>query len=271
MRNIVEDPEPLAPEAASPIRTVRRTDASRVGAVDRAMVLLRLLLERDELGVTEAAAELDVAPSTIHRLLLTMADHGFVEKSSARRYRPGAVLAAPNQGGRRIASLTAALHPVLQRLYDKIGETVHLMVLVGADIQFVDGVEGTQALRIGLRIGARVPAYCTSGGKAILAEFDDGMVAALHSGGLRPWPGRRLRTLSELQAELKQIRAARLGFNSGESEEGVRALGAAVGHEPGQPVAAITVSLPAERFQHSDQRTLARHLLAARDEANALL
>lgn len=235
------------------------------------MVLLRLLIEHGELGVTEAAGELGVAPSTVHRLLATMADHGFVEKASGRRYQPGAVLAAPNVGGRRIANLVAVMHPVLQRLYDELGETVHLMMLVGSDVQFIDGIEGTQALRIGLRIGSRLPAYCTSGGKAMLAEYDDATIAAMHTGGLRPWPGRRLRTIAELQVELAQIRMSHIGINSGESEEGVRALGVAVGREPGRPLAAITISLPAERFRHIDQRALARRLVVAREAANTAL
>ncbi|GAA4165316.1 IclR family transcriptional regulator [Gryllotalpicola daejeonensis] len=235
------------------------------------MVLLRLLIDRGELGVSEAAATLGVAPSTVHRLLATMADHGFVERASDRRYRPGSALAGPRGGARRIANLVGVLHPVLQQLYDEIGETVHLMVLIGSDVQFVDGVEGTQALRIGLRIGSRLPAYCTSGGKAMLAQFDDETVSAMHPQGLRPWPGSRLRSVAELQGELAQVRLSGVGINTGESEDGVRALGVAVGRDPSQPLAAITVSLPAERFRNVDQNALAKRLLTARDAANAVL
>lgn len=245
-------------------------DASRIGAVDRAMVLLRLLLERQEISVTEAAAELGVAASTAHRLLTTMAAHGFVARAAHRRYRVGELLggASPDM---RIASIVSMLRQVLRELYDEIGETAHLMVLVGTDTQFVDGFEGEQALRVGLRIGARIPAYCTSGGKAILAEFDDGYVDALHAGGLRPWPGQLVRTLPELHRDLAGVRAARVAYNREESERGVRALGVAVGREPGHPVAALSVSLPAERFGASDRKRIVRALLRAKSQARALL
>jgi DNA-binding IclR family transcriptional regulator len=71
---------------------------------------------------------------------------------------------------------------------------------VGADALFADGIEGGGALRVALRTGARIPPYCTSGGKAMLAALPDAAVLALHSGGLRPWPYQRLRTLDDLTA-----------------------------------------------------------------------
>ena len=243
---------------------------SRITSVDRAMTLLRLLMERGELGVSDAAAELGVAPSTTHRLLATMADHGFVAHGPGRRYRLGPLLSSQPQE-RSAAALIELLQPVLRELFNTIGETVHLMMLAGADIRFIDGIEGHQARRIGLRIGARLPAYCTSGGKAMLAELDDEVVAALHARGLRPWPGRKLRTLPELQRELAQIRATRIAYNQGESERGVRALGVAVGPVDGRPVAGITVSLPADRYAEVDERELIRALLKARTQARRLL
>ena len=235
------------------------------------MILLRLLLERGELGVSEGAAHLGVAPSTAHRLLATMADHGFVAQTRSRRYRAGELLTGGGEPRNRNAAIAATLRPVVQSLFEAVGETVHLMVLVGSDIQFIDGVEGGQALRIGLRLGGRLPAYCTSGGKAILAELDDRLVAAMHVAGVPSWPGQRIHTLDELRRELAEVRGSQIAVNRGESELGVRALGAAVGPAGGRPVAALTISLPAERFGSAHRKELAVELLKAKAQATALL
>jgi DNA-binding IclR family transcriptional regulator len=248
-------------------------DRSVIGAVDRAMQLLTLLTERGELGVSEAARELGTAPSTVARLLSTMAGRGFVEQTDSRRYRPRRMLGAagPSRPESRAANLVATLRPLMRELYDEIGETVHLMVLAGSDIQFIDGIEGTQPLRIGLRIGARMPAYTTSGGKAILAEFDDTLVDTILGGELHPWASTRTTRLEQFHTELAEIRQAGVAVNLGESERGVQALGVAVGPAPRHPAAAITVSVPSERLGAEQRRRIIAALRRARGRAQTLL
>lgn len=235
------------------------------------MVLLSLLAERSSLSVTEAAAELGVAPSTAHRLLTTMAGRGYVLQGARRLYHPGPALLVAGAAARSVSSLTTRLRPLLKALHDDIGETVHLQVLVGADAQFADGIEGRQTLRVGLRTGARIPAYCTSGGKAMLAALPDAAVAALHSGGLPPWPYQRLHTLDDLTTELAAVRERGYGINRDESEVGVVAMGVAIAVEADDPVAALSVAVPSPRFDETRAPRLAQRLLAARDEAVRLL
>lgn len=238
-------------------------DPYRVEAVDRALVLLTLLVERERLTVSEAADELGVAPSTAHRLLATMVYRGFVVQGAKRQYYPGPQLAGPRSVGRRAPQLAGLLRPHLQALAAEVGETVHLMVLMGADMYFADGIESDQTLRVALRTGSRVPAYCTSGGKAVLAELGDAAVTALHAGGLRPWPGQEGRTLDGLLGELVEVRRRRFGINREESEPGVVALGAAVGPRAGDPVAAFTVAVPTVRFDRREEQHIVDSVRAA--------
>lgn len=246
-------------------------DPYRVEAVDRAMRLLEALLDRGELTVTEAARMLDVAPSTAHRLLTTMAHRGFVDRGPRRRYLAGPRLVGERVVSASIPSLRRALRPALQGLYDTVGETVHLAILVGAEMQFVDGIEGVQALRIGLRIGARIPAYCTSGGKAVLADLEDATVTRIHAGGLLPWPGARTADLDGLRAELARVRRQRFGINREESEPGVVAFGAAVGAWAGRPLAALSVVFPEARCRTHDEAATFDALRAACDAAERAL
>lgn len=244
-----------------------QVDPYRVEAVDRALVLLSLLSERSELSVTDAAHELGVAPSTAHRLLTTMAGRGYVRQGEHRLYHPGPALFVAGGMERSVPRVTARLHPLMEALHVEVGETIHLQMLAGADALFVDGVEGSQALRVGLRSGLRMPAYVTSGGKAMLAALPDPVIAALHSGGVRPWQHARITSMEELWAELAEIREQGYALNRDESEVGVVALGVAVAMAEGDPVASLAIAIPSPRFDESRIPWLFARLSTVRDAA----
>src|SRR5690606_9923960 len=227
---IAEDSKDDVPENAKALYSFsvqRNNDPYRIEAVDRALTLVTLLAERGSLSVTEAGRELGVAPSTAHRLLSTLCHRQCAVQGDKRLYRPGpALLALAKAGGPPLAD---RIRPYLQRLYDLVGETVHLMVRTGAEIRVVDGIESRHPLRVGLGTGARMPAYCTSGGKAMLADLEPSEIDALHAGGLPPWPGEKIHNLSALHETLEAVRRNRLGVNHEESEPGVTAIGQPIG------------------------------------------
>jgi len=81
------------------------------------------------------------------------------------------------------ASATALLgiaRPHLVRLTEKTEETSNLVILAGADVQFIDSIESKKALRVGSRVGVRLAARLTSGGKVLLADLPFEEVALLH-------------------------------------------------------------------------------------------
>lgn len=227
-------------------------------SVGYAMHILQALIERGGVSVTEMAGELGVAPSTAHRILVTMADHGAASRTPSRRYTPGPLLTRPPRSPNALATIAARFKPVVRATHELVHETVHLMALVGNDIQFIDGIEGRQALRIGLRIGARIPAYCTSGGKAMLAEMPEDAVRALHPSGLPRWPGQRAHTMDALFAELDEVRRTGVAVNVGESEPGVVAIGVAL--SVGPLPTALAIALPTDRFERTGVAELERAL-----------
>jgi IclR family acetate operon transcriptional repressor len=157
--------------------------------------------------------------------------------------------------------------PFLQDLFERTGESVHLAVPAGPDVRFVDGIEGDQPLRVGLRTGARMPAYCTSGGKAMLADLDWSEVEALHPHGLPRWPYAKLRDLPSLRRQLARVRRQGYGVNAQESEAGLTAFGASIRSRSGRPIAALSVALPTARFDPRHEPELAAQLMEARSAA----
>ncbi len=201
------------------------TENSPLDAVDRALRLITLLRQHGRVSVTQVSDELGVSPSTAHRLLAALCYRDFAVQDRDRQYRAGPQLADSLPATLSVAGLRRVARPAVERLHVDTGETTHLVVLSGSDVRFIDGVEGEHALRIGLRIGVRIPAYCASGGKAMLAALPRSEVDRLHPGGLPPWPNARLRDLAALYRQLATVRRSGYGFNQEEDGAGGRRAG----------------------------------------------
>ena len=105
----------------------------------------------------------------------------------------------------------------------------------------------------------------------MLAELTPDVLAAVHAGGLRPWPGGHAKTLEELTEELDRVRSQRFVYNKEESEPGVAALGASLGTAAGEPRAALTVAVPSARFTGADAAKIAALLMETCAQARAEL
>jgi IclR family transcriptional regulator, acetate operon repressor len=212
-----------------------------IQSVDYALQLLLILKRDGVLRVSEAAAELGVARSTAHRLISMLRFRGFVEQARDRTYRAGSAFADLGGGPNAATALLGIARPHLVRLTEKAGETSNLMIRVGADVQFIDSIESKKALRVGSRVGVRLAARLTSGGKVLLADLPFEEVALLH-------PGLADDDLGTLKRTLAAVRRQGFGTNVQESERGVVAAGMAVRGMDGSAIAAVTLSAPTVRF-----------------------
>ncbi|GAB3428900.1 IclR family transcriptional regulator [Actinophytocola sediminis] len=225
-------------------------DPAVATSVDKALALLVLLNEREQLRVSDAAAALGVARSTAHRLLNQLRAREFAVQDDQRGYRPGPALRALRSGQHPLPDLRR-LHRHLGDLSTRVAETVHLVVLEDTEVRFVDGVEGPQVLRVGLRTGAAMPAHRTSGGKALLAALPPASLHARYPAGVP----------AELAGQLAQIRRRGYAVNDNETEKGITAIGAAVVDPAGRTVAAIAVAAPSARCSRARLAELAPALL----------
>jgi len=214
-----------------------------IQSVDYALQLLLILKRDGVLRVSEAAAELRVARSTAHRLISMLRFRGFVEQARDRTYRAGSAFADLGGGASSATALLGIARPHLVRLTEKTEETSNLVILAGADVQFIDSIESKKALRVGSRVGVRLAARLTSGGKVLLADLPFEEVALLHPELADDEAG-----LSALKRMLAVTRRQGFGTNVQESERGVVAVGMAVRGVTGSAIAAVTLSAPTVRF-----------------------
>ncbi|WP_127128721.1 IclR family transcriptional regulator [Georgenia sp. SYP-B2076] len=247
---------------------MRNADVSSpLGSVDKALQLLLLLRGGEPMSVKDTAQRLDVAPSTAHRLLTALTHRGFAAQGSDRRYRPGPALGETSTEPLTLGRLREAAHEPMAALHAQVSETVQLMILRGGNIQFVDGLEGRANLRVGVRIGDQMPAFCSSGGKAMLAELSPVDLEQVYRGGLPPWPSSPITSLAQLKRHLTATRRAGFGTNFEETERGVVGLGVCLHSDTGQPVGAVTIAMPRARFQEADMHG---YVTALRECAQAI-
>lgn len=236
-------------------------------SLERAFDLLEALAAGGELGVTELAQRTELVPSTVHRLLATLAKRGYVAQSDeSGRYRLG--YKASELGSsleRRLARLRSVARSHMERVSAETGETVNLVVLDADRVIYVDQVEGTRRVRMFTAVGTAAPAHTTGSGKAILAYAPPGTVAALYAGRepLERLTPNTLVTVADLEADLARIRARGFAFDAEEHEAGVGCIATPIFDAAGGPVAALSVSGPSTRILHGDPdglgALLARH------------
>jgi DNA-binding IclR family transcriptional regulator len=230
-----------------------RAPAYPIASVDNALRLLVLFRDRPRVRLSEASEYLGVAHSTAHRLMAMLAFHGFVrQEADSRAYVAGPVLTEIGLAAVRELDIRLHARPALEQLAAALGETVHLAVLEGGSVRYLDAVESPRALRVAARTGTTLAANCTASGKALLAELPDAEVTALFGGvpgpGLTALTGRSITRLPQLLAELGRVRERGCAVNVEESEEGVASVAVAVHGPRLAPAAALAVSGPVSRM-----------------------
>jgi len=226
-----------------------------------------------DLGVSELAARLGLAKSTIHRLLSTLALEGLIERDPVSgRYRLGLKLYELGT----IAADHLDLHEVvagpIDDLRNRTGETVHVAILDGPEVVYIARRESPHTLRLFLRVGHRNHAHCTSTGKVLLAFLPATERAAILDG--RELPAHTKYTITDrtkLDAELDAIRRRGWAENINESELGVHSVAAPIRDASGRVVAAISAAGPAPRFTPDVMRRVAAETVRAADTISTRL
>jgi len=235
-----------------------------IESVDNALRILQTLRDSGQVRVYEVAAELGIARSTAHRLLSMLVYRDFAVKTDDHAYLPGPALSAPPLRGEPAQRLRQAVRPHMEALRDRVEETVNLTVRLGAQTRFLHTVECTRLLRVGDRQGTILPAWQTSGGKALLAELPDAQLTAVLRGTAGRGPGRLTGAgRRALVSELRTVREQGYAENIEESESGVCAVGLCVRDGAGEAVAALSVSAPSVRYSPERARVFVRELHAA--------
>jgi DNA-binding IclR family transcriptional regulator len=218
----------------------------RVAAVERAVALLDALADGSpELGTNELARRTGLHPSSVSRLLATLAAAGLVEHvESTGRYRLGLRLLDLGNAVLARLDLREVARPHLHALVEATGETATLSAPGDPDAFTVDFVQSASSVQSVARLGRPSIAHATATGKVALAFGG----IALPPGRLERFTARTRVERAELDAEVEQVHRQGWAQAVGEREDELNALAAPVRGSRGELAAILGVQGPASRF-----------------------
>src|SRR5579875_3922184 len=225
--------------------------------VYKAAEILNLFsVERPEWGISELAKELAFPKSSTSALVSTLAEQGLLRRTSAGRYKLGWRVMALSQVLLSTTDFRTEARPVMESLIARFGETVHLAALESGQVIYVDKLQGTRAVQVSVTgVGYRLPAHCSGVGKVILAERPWAEVQQiLASRGMPAVTSKTITTLEAFKAELACVARQRYAYDIEEAVEELCCVAAPIRDHSGEVVAALSLSVPAYRFQQAREQ-----------------
>jgi IclR family pca regulon transcriptional regulator len=226
------------------------------------------------LSLTELADQVGLSRSTMQRLTHTLLHLGHLDRDEeTKKYRLGPRSLHFCFSVMKGLDLRKITLPYLERAAREIGETVNLAILDGAEILYVERIHVHQILNVNLQVGSRLPAHCTSLGKAILAFMPGKRLdAVLEKIALDPFTPQTITAKAGLRGELKRVRLQGFAANDEELVTGLRSVAAPVRNFAGEVIAAVNVAVPSERVSMKKLRTFfARKVLETAGEISFIL
>ncbi len=204
-----------------------------------------------QLGISQLARSLGIGKSSAHRIVWTLVAEGLLERvDSTGLFRLTTTMRYLGASAETAQRLHEAATMPLDRLRAHTNGTLHLAILEGADVIYVERREGPGSFEVFRAVGARVPAHTASTGKILLAmlppaELEE-VVATMRLARRTP---RTITSRTALLAELAQARRHGYAESHGESQQGMYSVAAPVRDSLGRTVAAVSV---AERVDDVD-------------------
>lgn len=221
-----------------------------VQALDRGLVLLEDLANRGSATLADLSLRNGLAASTAHRILATLAQHGFVEiDDRSQQWSVG--MEAFRIGSHYLTRMNVveASRSAMRELMEATGETSNLGISDNGDVVFVSQVESHNPIRAFFRPGTRGYMHCSGIGKALLSVLDSESVKRiLRKKGLPEFTEKTLTNPDALFSNLENAKQRGWALDDEERYLGMRCVAAPIFNAFGEAIAGISVSGPAVRF-----------------------
>jgi IclR family KDG regulon transcriptional repressor len=223
------------------------------GVISKAIHILDLLLPQGtekEMSVTEISRELDMPVQSVHRILASLAEHGFVSQNAkTRKYKLG--LSIMKYGFLMWDSLMlrTVARPFMEELSHKTKETVYLATRENAEGVYIDSVDSPQILKISEPIGLKLPLFIGASNRVIMAYLPRRTrEAILDETDWRQVPSLKPLTRAYIEAELERVREQGYAVTEGEATEGTTGIGAPIFSYDNMVIGSLNVAGPTLRF-----------------------
>lgn len=219
-------------------------------------VLSSFSTERPTLSLTDISQLLDINKTTALRILSTLESLGYVKRDpQTKLYRPSQAVFRLGFVVLDSLEVRQVAGPYLKELAKVVDETVNLVVLdaTEAEAVYIDRVDSRHAVSTHRPIGSRLPVYCTSTGKALLAFLPpEKLEPILEKITWTRYTEATHTTPEALRQDLTQVRQRGFATSNGELIPELRAVAAPIYQTDGQVMAVVNISVPAHRVSFED-------------------
>lgn len=232
--------------------------------IDRALALMEFFSEaRPALGLTQLAALATYDKATTRRMLMALLRCGYVEQDRiTKEYRLGPAVVRLARVREATFPINAIVEPVLRRISETTGETVHFSLASGASLATVGLVESTRAHCVRLDKGESLPLHATASGIAYLA-FAPPNAALESQKRLRSFTPKTITDYNKLRTRISTAQRDGCAASADGYEDGVFGIAAPVLGADGYAVGAVAIAAPTSRIDERTQQQFRTLVISA--------
>jgi IclR family transcriptional regulator, acetate operon repressor len=238
-------------------------------AIHRVLEILLLYQDgKERRSIDEISQALGLPKSTTYRFMRILQESGFLEKAGSSHYQLGAALLKLSRvalNSNRDIRLMAL--PAMQRIAQKVGESVSLMRLMNHQVVCIESIEGQQALRVSIEQGRTQPLHAGASSRVLLAHLPEDEWEDYLQFPLTRLTDATMTSIDTLYENLRAVREVGYAVSNGEIDLGARAIAVPLYNNRDEVVAALSIEAPAMRM--SDE-TVQRYLQILKLEADQL-
>lgn len=229
---------------------------SGVQSVERSLDIIETIAtEPHGMGVSSISEATGMSKSTVHRLLATLLERGYVEKTEDSIYKVGLKLIEVTSLYLNSLELHTEARPYISKITRDLGLTAHLGILEDDQVVYLEKMDILSSVQLYRQIGLRVPAYISSLGKCLLMRYShDELESVLKNCSFQKLTDNTITSMEEFHNEMNIVRQNGWAIDDEESAMDYRCIGAPIYDYRGDIIAAISASgnlslIPDERIE----------------------
>ncbi|HOA19835.1 MAG TPA: IclR family transcriptional regulator [Sedimentibacter sp.] len=225
-------------------------DITRVQSIDRAVAILDCFSEeKKELKLSEISERLGLNKSTVHGIISTLKYHGFISQDEeTQKYKLGIRFVQFGDLVINSMNIRNAAVPVIDAVCEKIEETVHVAMLDGLDVVWIEKRECTKSIKTSTKIGARLPAYTTADGKIIICYQNKDKIKNYLPKRIPQYTNNTITNKGEFIKKLEEMKKNGYAIDNEEYVEGLKCVAAPIFDHDGKVRFSLSTTGPAFRM-----------------------
>lgn len=246
-------------------------DRYLIQTLSAGLKLLNVLTRNPNSSLAELANETELGTTQAFRLLYTLEQNGYVEKSDNKTYRLGTNCLTLGHAAHRDLPLIAQSRDVLDNLVEKSGESSHLVIRHGNTRVIADMRDSPQRVRASAPIGEVDPLYCGGTGIAILAFSPPEFIDVVLAKTIKPLTSKTITDPAKIRAILAEVRHSGYHIAREDFKIGAFSIAAPVFEAKGSCNAAVCIAGPISRINKTSLRRYSEIVVEAASEISQRL